>query len=45
MCFMKLFSENKWKSMFEEAGFKKIESWCHGKDGDWNGTLVVTGVK
>ena len=42
---MKLFSENKWKSMFEEAGFKKIESWCHGKDGDWNGTLVVTGVK
>ena len=42
---MQLFSENTWLDFFKTAGFVNIESWCYGKKGEWNGTLIVTGVK
>jgi trans-aconitate methyltransferase len=42
---MQLFSENTWLDFFKTAGFVNIESWCYGKKDEWNGTLIVTGVK
>jgi trans-aconitate methyltransferase len=42
---MKMFSKNDWVNFFKTTGFKNLESWYHGKDGDWNGTLIVTGIK
>ncbi len=42
---MSLFSEKKWKNFFSEVGFKKIKSWKVGKKKDWNGTLIITGIK
>ena len=42
---MKMFTKNDWVNFFKTTGFKNIESWYHGKDGDWNGTLIVTGIK
>ena len=42
---MQLFSENTWLDFFEKAGFVNIESWCFGKEGEWNGTLIITGIK
>ena len=42
---MQLFSENTWLDFFKTAGFVNIESWCFGKEGEWNGTLIITGIK
>ena len=42
---MTMLSEDKWKDAFRESGFIQIKSWCHGAEGDWAGTLIVTGVR
>ncbi len=42
---MSLFSQKKWKNFFSEVGFKKIKSWKVGQKKDWNGTLIITGIK
>ena len=42
---MKMFAKKDWLTFFKAAGFKNTESWFYGKDGDWNGTLIVSGVK
>tara|TARA_B100000575_G_scaffold146900_1_gene117258 strand:- start:18668 stop:19276 length:609 start_codon:yes stop_codon:yes gene_type:complete len=42
---MKLFTKEEWKSFFKKSGFKEIVSWYYGKDDEWNGTLIVSGVK
>jgi len=42
---MKLFSENKWKNFFKQAGFKDVNSWKFGEKEKWAGTLIITGVK
>jgi SAM-dependent methyltransferase len=42
---MKMFPQKEWIKFFKSAGFKKIDSWFHGKDGNWNGTLIVSGIK
>ncbi len=42
---MRLFSQKKWKNFFSEVGFKKIKSWKVGQKKDWDGTLVITGIK
>jgi trans-aconitate methyltransferase len=42
---MKMFAKSDWVDFFKTTGFKNLESWYHGKDGDWNGTLIVTGIK
>ncbi len=42
---MKLLPQNTWLEFFKNSGFNNVESWYYGKDGDWNGTLIVTGVK
>ena len=42
---MKMFTKNDWVNFFKTTGFKNIESWYHGKDGDWNGTLIIHGTK
>ena len=42
---MKLFSENKWKKFFKQAGFKDVNSWKFGEKEKWAGTLIITGVK
>ena len=31
--------------IFKKAGYNKVESWFNGEDGEWNGTLIVSGVK
>jgi hypothetical protein len=42
---MKLFSEKKWVSFFNTAGFHSVKSWRIGKLKDWSGTLVISGIK
>ena len=42
---MQLLSKKMWLNFFKKVGFYKIESWYYGKDGDWNGTLIITGIK
>ena len=42
---MTMLSESEWKNGFEESGFGYVQSWRHGTDGDWAGTLIVTGLK
>ena len=42
---MKLFSENQWKTFFEQAGFKTVDSWRFGEKENWAGTLIITGIK
>ena len=42
---MKMFPKENWITFFKKAGFNKIESWFHGAEGDWNGTLIILGVK
>jgi len=42
---MKLFSENEWKSFFEQADFKNVMSWRVGEKEEWAGTLIITGIK
>ena len=42
---MKMFPKETWIEFFKKAGFNKIEYWFNGKDGEWNGTLIVSGVK
>ena len=34
-----------WVQMFKNAGLNEVESWYSNKYADWNGTLVITGVK
>ena len=42
---MKMFEKKDWIGFFETAGFKKLDSWFYGKDGEWNGTLIISGIK
>ena len=42
---MQLLSKNTWLNFFESAGFSDIEYWYFGKKGEWNGTLIITGIK
>ena len=42
---MELISENTWKEYFKESGFKNIKSWKVGKKENWEGTLIITGIK
>ena len=34
-----------WVQMFEKAGLNEVETWHSNKHADWNGTLVITGIK
>lgn len=42
---MKLFSQHEWVDFFKAAGFHSVESWRHGAEKNWEGTLIVTGIK
>jgi len=42
---MKLFSENEWSQFFTDAGFHSVKTWRFGKENNWEGTLIVTGLK
>lgn len=42
---MQLKPKQEWISLFEKAGFQKIQHWQSGPKDNWAGTLVVTGVK
>ena len=42
---MKLFSQHEWVGFFKAAGFHSVESWRHGAEKNWEGTLIVTGIK
>ena len=42
---MKMFEKKDWIGFFKTAGFKKLDSWFHGKEGKWNGTLIISGIK
>ena len=42
---MKMFEKKDWIDFFKTAGFKKLDSWFYGKDGEWNGTLIISGIK
>ena len=42
---MKMFSEKEWRMFFKNAGFIDIKSWRHGKKDEWEGTLIVTGIR
>ena len=42
---MKMFPKESWITFFKKAGFNKTESWFNGGDGEWNGTLIVSGIK
>lgn len=42
---MKMFPKESWITFFKKAGFNKIESWFNGGDGEWNGTLIISGIK
>ena len=42
---MELLSENTWKKYFENSGFKNVNSWKIGEKENWEGTLVITGIK
>ena len=42
---MELISENIWKEYFKESGFKNVKSWKVGKKENWEGTLIITGIK
>ena len=34
-----------WVQMFKKAGLNEVETWYSNKHTDWNGTLVITGIK
>ena len=34
-----------WVQMFKKAGLNDVETWYSNKHADWNGTLVITGIK
>ena len=34
-----------WIQMFKKAGLNEVETWYSNKHADWNGTLVITGIK
>jgi hypothetical protein len=42
---MKMFPKENWITFFKKAGFNKTESWFNGGDGEWIGTLIVSGIK
>jgi len=42
---MKLFSQSQWEVFFKKAGFQLVESWRFGSKENWEGTLIVTGIK
>ena len=42
---MQLLPKQTWLDFFKKVGFNKIKSWYFGKDGIWNGTLIITGTK
>ena len=42
---MTLLGEIEWKKLFENVGFKNVRSWKVGKKENWEGTLVVAGIK
>lgn len=42
---MNLMSTSKWIKLFEQTGFKNIESWNVGKSENWEGTLVISGTR
>ena len=42
---MLMFNEKEWLLMFKEAGLQNVQSWRANKSSDWEGTLVITGVR
>ena len=42
---MLMFNEKEWLLMFKEAGLQSVQSWRANKSSDWEGTLVITGVR
>ena len=42
---MLMFNEKEWILMFKEAGLQNVQSWRANKSSDWEGTLVITGVR
>ena len=34
-----------WVQMFKNSGLNEVVSWYSNKHADWNGTLVITGIK
>ena len=42
---MTLLTTKQWEKLLIDAGFKKVKSWTVGKTDDWNGTLVLSGIK
>jgi len=41
---MLMLRESEWINIFEMAGLNEVQSWRSGKDKDWAGTLIITGV-
>jgi|TARA_B100001029_G_scaffold176936_1_gene180689 trans-aconitate methyltransferase len=42
---MLMFKEEEWIEAFTNSGLSQVESWRANKGDDWEGTLVITGIK
>ena len=42
---MLMLKAEEWVQMFKNAGLNEVETWYSNKHADWNGTLVITGIK
>ena len=42
---MNLLSQKEWEKILIQSGLKKVRSWRHGNNGEWEGTLILTGTK
>ena len=42
---MLMLKESEWVKIFEMAGLREVESWRSNSNGEWAGTLVLTGKK
>jgi hypothetical protein len=42
---MLMLKESEWVKIFKMAGLREVESWRSNVNGEWPGTLVLTGKK
>ncbi|MFL2639107.1 MAG: class I SAM-dependent methyltransferase [Flavobacteriaceae bacterium] len=42
---MNLLSQKEWEKILIQSGLKKVRSWRHGNNEEWEGTLILTGTK
>ena len=42
---MTTLSKQQWQQIFVDAGLHHVQTWQEGANDDWQGTLIITGVK